>query len=1037
LKIRNLRIIILVSVSRDWKVSASPSKKIEKSTSFARDSKLPRIYPEKDEEDPELKDMIKRSEKLTMVDPRRSDFQKKLSNYLVDKKLKNESTAFFEEKEKKKFERFKGPESFKKSQDFLAKKEITEFPLSHLAVNNTSTTEKENRQNNYQPSELNRVNKKKLKEINELFIIKLVFDALNHKDTGLIAKEEVLDYVMTNQDIVTIFDLKSSFNADILNFKSLKEGYLNFQELSKLMMKRLPTKTQKDIKSAFPQEKPKVPEIHNDPGHPDTLLKEEEIQIFRTIFDELDRYEDFLIKTEVYLKALRGDLRVEKLLDKAAIRIPVVNRELTVQDILAQIDADVESAIDSGVNTMQYISWNQFIDYFKNYKTSKFTRHNAEVEEQEAPKPLLSEMQMQIIQDVFDMLPRAAEDYVDKLEFVKAAKRDPQVHSFWKQKVENQDEEDEDKQITVGELFDKILLSDLNYLKWEDVVPFFSQNQGNKNVSQGEEGEMEDFQGQTLKSEFPTFAPDHISEQAKEDDDDESLLQADEKKVKGKTQNQQERKNARGAKAKERDPKGYDELDAELRKEYEQLQVDLRAYGVTQKNMKNEKGLTIPKPFKFQKDKPQDEGKVPIRQAKVQKMVEEKSKEEEDALNFKFKANPLPAYVKVPMYNALVKAHEERRMDVVEKSKQITLANQKPFSFAERDANKEKPVHKEESFQQFKANPVPQYVQVEMMKEKEEKDKKEREERIKKRMEDNAMSSKMPSRMEAAEKAKAEGTVKKYVNPNKYQEEDFKYKPNINRDVPDYEQLNQEFNEKLQKKKKDMPKTQAKPFSFQGAITDMVTKMVETEGMKRRDSNSIKGPQIKKKQSAPAKQQKPKRKPTEEEQEEQQEEEAQNNNNEDEEYPADQDQEENNEYGGEEGEEEKGGDEDMFQVENEEGGDQSVNPMALKKQAAKPAKKPKEEEVQEEEEEKVSVKSQSNKALSQTGRSTQGGTQKKGVMLTKKLEQEFEKRKKEKEARDKRFEDMKKEEEDRTQKRKDVILEEENLVYFFLVCTKS
>jgi len=1023
--------MILVSVAsgvqRDWKVSASPSKKIERS-SYTRDSKLPRIYPERDEEDPELKDMIKRSEKLIIIDPRRSDFQKKLSNYLVDKKLKNESTAYFEEKEKKKFERFKSPESFKKSQEHLAKKEITDFPLSHLAIHHASSenlTGKENRQNNYQPSpsELNRVNKKKLKEINELFIIKLVFDALNHKDTGLIAKEEVLDYVMSNQDIVTIFDLKSSFNAEVLNFKSLKEGYLNFQELSKLMMKRLPTKTQKDIKSAFPQEKPKVPESHNDPGHPDTLLKEDEIQIFRTIFDELDRYEDFLIKTEVYLKAVRSDLRVEKLLDKPAIRIPVVNRELTVRDILTQIDTDVESAIDSGVNTMQYISWNQFIDYFKNYKTSKFTRHPPVEEKQEEAKVLLSEMQMQIIQDVFDMLPRAAEDYVDKIEFVKAAKRDPQVHSFWKQKVGNEDEEDEEgKQITVGELFDKILLSDLNYLKWEDVVPFFSQQQA-RNVSQGEEGEMEDFQGQTLKSEFPTFAPDHISEAAKEDDDESHAdLQADEtspsKKVKGKSQNQQERKNARGQKAKERDPKGFEELDAELRKEYEQLQVDLRAYGVAQKNMKDEKGLTIPQPFKFQNSKPKEEGKVPIRQAKVQKMVEEKVKEEEDALNFKFRANPLPAYVKVPMYNALVKAQEEKRMDVVEKSKQITLANQKPFSFAERDANKEKPLPKEESFQQFKANPVPQFVQVEMMKEKEEKDKKEREERIKKRMEENAMSAKMPSRMEAAEKAKAEGTVKKYVNPKKYQPEEFSHKPNINRDVPDYEQLNQEFNEKLQKKKKDRPKTEAKPFSFQGAITDMVSKMVETEGMKRRDSNSVKqAPQIKKKQSAPAKQQKPKRKPTEEEERPQ--EEANYHQEEEEEYPADQDQEENNEYGGEEGEEEKGGDNDMFQVENEEGGDQSVNPMALKKQAPKPSKEATEEEVQEEEE-KVSAKSEANKALSQTGRSTQGENKKKGPMLTKKLEQEFEKRKKEKEARDKRFEDMKKEEQDRTQKRKDV-----------------
>ena len=60
--------------------------------------------------------------------------------------------------------------------------------------------------------------------------------------------------------------------------------------------------------------------------------------------------------------------------------------------------------------------------------------------------------------------------------------------------------------------------------------------------------------------------------------------------------------------------------------------------------MKDEKGLTIPKPFKFKNSEAKS-----IRKQKVEKMVEEKSKEEEDALNFKFRANELPAYVRVPM----------------------------------------------------------------------------------------------------------------------------------------------------------------------------------------------------------------------------------------------------------------------------------------------------------------------------------------------------------------------------------------------------
>lgn len=216
---------------------------------------------------------------------------------------------------------------------------------------------------------------------------------------------------------------------------------------------------------------------------------------------------------------------------------------------------------------------------------------------------------------------------------------------------------------------------------------------------------------------------------------------------KGKVTINNKTENNKGtSKAKGKDLKEFEELDAVLKKgrkfqdyfnfeEYEQLQVDLRAYGVVKKNMKDEKGLTIPKPFKFN-DK-DSQNKASIRQQKVEKMVEEKRKEEEDALNFQFRANPLPASVKIPMYEffsslkiydslsndfskplkikihsnrygSLLKAQEEKRMEVTEKSKQITLANQKPFSFYERDLNKQKSLPKEESFRQFKANPIPQ-----------------------------------------------------------------------------------------------------------------------------------------------------------------------------------------------------------------------------------------------------------------------------------------------------------------------------------------
>jgi len=97
-------------------------------------------------------------------------------------RLQADTSVYFEDKVKKKFERFQSPESHSKSQERKNNRNIVDSPISHLPIkeqeNMKEQFEKENRQNNFQT--MNKVNKRKLHEINELFIIKLVFDALNH-----------------------------------------------------------------------------------------------------------------------------------------------------------------------------------------------------------------------------------------------------------------------------------------------------------------------------------------------------------------------------------------------------------------------------------------------------------------------------------------------------------------------------------------------------------------------------------------------------------------------------------------------------------------------------------------------------------------------------------------------------------------------------------------------------------------------------------------------------------------------------------------
>lgn len=75
--------------------------------------------------------------------------------------------------------------------------------------------------------------------------------------------------------------------------------------------------------------------------------------------------------------------------------------------------------------------------------------------------------------------------------------------------------------------------------------------------------------------------------------------------------------------------------------EYLRMQQNFKHWN---KNKKDSKGLTVPKPFNFK-----ETNKESIRKKKVEQMVNEKKKEEEDAINFKFKANPLPATTVTPL----------------------------------------------------------------------------------------------------------------------------------------------------------------------------------------------------------------------------------------------------------------------------------------------------------------------------------------------------------------------------------------------------
>eukprot|EP00826_Nyctotherus_ovalis_P044344 TRINITY_DN4783_c0_g2_i1.p1 TRINITY_DN4783_c0_g2~~TRINITY_DN4783_c0_g2_i1.p1 ORF type:complete len:330 (-),score=103.61 TRINITY_DN4783_c0_g2_i1:365-1354(-) len=206
--------------------------------------------------------------------------------------------------------------------------------------------------------------------------------------------------------------------------------------------------------------------------------------------------------------------------------------------------------------------------------------------------------------------------------------------------------------------------------------------------------------------------------------------------------------------------------------------------------------ITIPKPFSFNE---RDKGKKRVVTAPA----------EEDCQPFT--ANPIPVSTLLPKYEMIVAKNEARRMEIKQASYAITKAREKPFSFYERD--KEKHIQRMNADytskikeKQFKANPIPPHVTVQiyeqMMREREAR----REERIKRGAEELLAKSKLPPRMET-------DYLKKKA-PRKDKAE-FSFKPKAARPLPDFRKQYDEFQRVLEKHKQEKKPTTPTPFHFE------------------------------------------------------------------------------------------------------------------------------------------------------------------------------------------------------------------------------
>lgn len=111
--------------------------------------------------------------------------------------------------------------------------------------------------------------------------------------------------------------------------------------------------------------------------------------MLKEIFEEVDKYQEKILRREDFVMSLRTDERVIGFIGDDVVRERISGKILTMDDVLTEVEKDEFSPQDSSSgapstsNPKEYITLDEFLSYFENFqpfelrhkKDRKFVTH--------------------------------------------------------------------------------------------------------------------------------------------------------------------------------------------------------------------------------------------------------------------------------------------------------------------------------------------------------------------------------------------------------------------------------------------------------------------------------------------------------------------------------------------------------------------------------------------------------------------------------------------------------------------------------------
>ena len=242
------------------------------------------------------------------------------------------------------------------------------------------------------------------------------------------------------------------------------------------------------------------------------MLLESHIGLLEELFEKMDKYQDFILIRSDFIYGLRNDEQVKMFIHNPAVQLPKTRKTLTFDEVLCEIEheqrlteADKIATFESHLYDKKYITFREFINYFKEFKTAE-ERYNQEkygnnreptlsgpipkLEESDQEEILekiprlreedkidATQEHIDLIHDIYDSIPRVeGTDFVLKLEFFMTVRKDPQIRKIMTAIAREPDGKSRIQRETFQEVFDRMEKYELgDKLDWYIILEYFTK----------------------------------------------------------------------------------------------------------------------------------------------------------------------------------------------------------------------------------------------------------------------------------------------------------------------------------------------------------------------------------------------------------------------------------------------------------------------------------------------------------------------------------------------------------------------------------